>query len=282
MKGFTLQHVQKRIVAFPREDSFLFDEKERLIAVADGVTRDPFVYLPDIKKHWGKLIFALAYKRPSPAKVASSLFCDTFVKVMRDYRDRDERAVREAFHIANENIGDWNYRHNPYYDYLMRDLAGCTAVGASEKEQDDCVTWGYICDAGLALFDKEGNLKARTENDGPDKHDPFIWSDERLKKIKGDKWRNPEARYIVRHDYRNSGKENTFGVLTGEEAAMSYVKTGTWERKPGDVLFVYSDGLEHVIFSDEFADMIRKRNFAGIRRLCRERVKTEGSLVWSL
>ena len=61
---------------------------------------------------------------------------------------------------------------------------------------------------------------------------------------------------------------------------MHYVRTATAEIKPNEHLIVYTDGLEPIIFSSEFADKLRQRNFKGLENLCKQRVRTEGTLIY--
>ena len=277
VQGFIATNIKKKIALMPTEDSFSMDLKNRIFAVADGVTRDPYEFLPDIHTLLGKIRFSFGYPRPSPAEIASDIFTQTFPLVLRDYElaNRDENAIRTAFEEANKKIGEWNAQHTPNPDYVLEDFAGCVASGAQLNQ--GLIYLGFLTDCGVAIFDEKGNLKFRTENQGPDKHDKYIWQDERLQKID---WRNPEARKIVRKDYRNNpSEEHSFGVLTGEKTAMHYVRTATQEIKPNEHLIVYSDGLEPIIFSGEFADKLRQRDFKGLENLCKQKVKTEGTLI---
>lgn len=278
IEGFIAENIKKRIALMPGEDSFNIDYENGIFAVADGVTRDPYRVLPDIKTLVGKIKFSLGYPRPSPAKIAADIFTETFHLVLRDYilPNRNEKAIRTAFEETNRRIGGWNSQNMQNPDYVLKDFAGCVASGISLNQE--LVYLGFLTDCGVAIFDENGNLRFRTENQGPDKHDTYIWQDKRLNGIG---WRNPEARKIIRRDYRNKpSEEHSFGVLTGEETAMHYVRTAREELKPGEYLFVYTDGLEPIIFSGEFADKLKQGDFKGLKRLCKQRVRTEGTLVY--
>ena len=190
--------------------------------------------------------------------------------------NRGEKAIRTAFGEANKRILKWNMRNVPNPDYVLKDFAGCVASGTSLN--NDLVYLGFLTDCGVAIFDEMGNLRFRTENQGPDKYHKHIWQDERLQTMD---WKNPEARIIVRRDYRNNPSEkNSFGVLTGEETAMDYVRTMTQEIKPNEHLIIYTDGLEPVIFSGEFADKLRQKDVKGLEKLCKQKVRTEGTLIY--
>ncbi len=275
--GFIAKSRKKRIALMPTEDSFSIDSKNGIFAVADGVTRDPYEFLPDMGTLKGKIRFSLGYPRPSPARIASDIFTQIFPSILLDYSEsnRDEKVIRMAFNEANRRIGVWNAQNMPNPDYVLRDFAGCVASGTQLNQ--GLVYLGFLTDCGVAIFDENGNLRFRTENQGPDKHDKYIWKDERLQKID---WKNPEARRIVRRDYRNNpSEEHSFGVLTGEETAMQYVRTATQEIKPNEHLVVYTDGLEPIIFSGEFADKLRQKDVKGLENLCKQKVRTEGTLI---
>ena len=274
IKGFTVANWIKRAAFIPTEDSYDFDHKNLIFSVADGVTRDPCECLPDISTLSGKLEFAWKYPRPSPAKIAADIFNKTFQEVMRDYlpKNRNEKAVMKAFEASNFAIREWNSENIPDVNYAPMDFAGCVASGAVENPE--MISLGFMTDCGVAIFNERGNLIFRTQNEGPD--GKFF---SQLMKSKNLTWNNVEARRIIRRDYRNNGAEHSYGVLTGEEKAMSYVKTFSHELKPMEHLMVYSDGLEDTIFSGKFSEKLGQKDFGGIEKLCQKEVRTEGTLV---
>ncbi len=273
IKGLTAKNWKLKLFNHPCEDSYRISQAPRIIAVADGVTRDPSEYLPRTK-----LQFVLQYPYPSPAKIAAHIACNAFVQSMQNFTIKDEKAVRKSIEESNKRIKSWNDNNLPFPDYLTEDFAGCVFAGTVQEK--DLVHWGYLCDCGVAIFDEKGNLRFRTADEGPAKHDKYIWQDPRLQGIG---WRNPKARKIIRKDYRNNpSQEHSFGVLTGEDTAMHYVKTGTEELKPNESLIVYSDGLENIIFSNKFAEALRKRSLEDMSRLCKRGVRTEGTIVYSI
>ncbi len=279
VRGFIAINKKKKIALIPVEDSFNVDSENRIFAVADGVTRDPSEFLPDISTLKGKIEFSLKYQRPSSAAIVSRLATGKAPVYLRDFTNKDEKAIRETIKEINlVDIRRYNLSlgiNEQTVDYLTKDYAGCVLSIAHVER--DLVYLGFLTDCGVAIFDERGNLKFRTENQGPDKHDKYIWQDERLQ---GMDWKNPKARKIIRRYYRNNPlKPHSFGVLTGEETAMHYVRTTTQEIKPNEHLIVYTDGLEQIIFSGEFSDKLRKRDIKGIEKLCRKKVKTEGTLI---
>lgn len=278
--AISIKNWKLRLARIPREDAYSIDETNKIIAAADGVTRDPMRYLADKKTLRGQIELAWYYPRPSPSAIVSKLFCQTFPEFLRQYKpeNRNEDAVAKSIAESNKLTHAWHRTNIPSPDYLTNDFAGCVAAVTSTYQ--DAVTLGFLTDAGVAIFHENGELKFRTENEGPDKFHDKIWEDPRLKNLV---WEDPRARAIIRCDYRNNPTEpNSFGVLTGENSAMHYVRTATQEIKPGEILVVYTDGLEKVIFSDEFAAALRTKSFLDINDLARTRVKTEGTLVYSV
>ena len=86
--AFTLENPKYHYLNLPEEDYFLFGEKEDriILAVADGITRDPkgTLWLPardnpeEMKKATDR------YPRPSPARIAAETFYETFREVCKN------------------------------------------------------------------------------------------------------------------------------------------------------------------------------------------------------
>jgi hypothetical protein len=268
--GFT---VKNWLNLKPNEDSYLFCEPDGLIAVADGITRDPknMPILPDSKLNlWAWHKFFKNYPNPSPAKEIADIFCDVAIDTLI-FHPSD---ILQAFEIGNRATKLRNRMDNPNPDYLENDFYGCVAALASI--QNGILSWGYIADCGICMYDKDGELidKNKTIDKGPSKElNDFL-------KENGISFRTPEGRRFVRRDCRNNiANELAYGALTGESVAMHYVKTGQWEIKPGNTVAVYSDGLNHVLEDGMFIDKVRKKDIEGIRKVCQKKVKTEGTMV---
>lgn len=299
IQGFTVQHWKKKIAFMPVEDAFKFDAEKRIriMAVADGVTRDPALHLPNKKTLVGQLKFALPYPRlRNHARASAKIFCDFSIGALREFSRINETAIKESFCFGNKGIKQYASENVPHVDYLKKDFPGCVAALTSETS-DGSLYWGYICDAGVAIFDEkeEGCLKFKTKDDGPTEHDKDIWPLLREKFGENANWHDPKVRAYERKHFRNNPKAPSFGVLTGEESAMHYVRAGVTEVSPSDLILVYTDGLEHVlfskavlndglehiVFSKEFADLVKARNWNGIEQLCKQKVESEGTLVYS-
>ena len=113
----------------------------------------------------------------------------------------------------------------------------------------------HICDCGVIVYDNLGNIKFQTEDDKERYSDPFI------NKI-GIPWNLPEARVIVRRDYRNNldntynGRCISYGAITGEITAINFIKTGQIELSNGDTVLVYSDGFTKFLHDKDFISQI--------------------------
>ncbi|MBS3088620.1 hypothetical protein J4402_02455 [Candidatus Pacearchaeota archaeon] len=281
-KVITARNWKMDLLRLPHEDSFHVNSAETVFAVADGVTRDCKNGEP-LQKNLRSALNALRYyPKPSPAAIAADIFAVNFVEEMCRNNVMNNATMRESIRFGNKEIKSWQEKYIPKPDYLVNDFPGCTAACIA-KPFPQIVSWGYICDSGAALFDWKGNLKNRTQNDGPSTKDKYIWASE---KLKGLTWKDAEARRIIRSEFRNNpSEEYSFGVLTGEENAMCYVRTGMWEKKPRDVAVIYTDGVEHILFGQDgdvngdFAKKIKFEDWEGIERLCCERVRTEGTLI---
>jgi hypothetical protein len=233
----------------PEEDSFKFkqDKNQVIFVVADGITRDPigvrnFPKNPDneiTKKTMQK------YPKPSPAKIAADLFCNSIIEKLKT---PSIKSVEESIEYANRKIQLLNEENNSHQDYLENDFWAC--VGSCGIIAGDAIYWGYICDCGVCVFNKNGRLKFKTEDDGPNKLGRLIWKNALLE---GKKWREAEARKIIRSHFRNNPQEkHSYGAFTGEKTAMHFVKTGKWLLESGDYVLFYSDGMTPIIYSKEF------------------------------
>lgn len=275
IQGFTVNHP---LNFKPEEDSYRFNSRQGIIAVADGITRDPkgMLVLPSKRDLVGMARFFLNYPRPSPAKIAADRFTKSFLEVMLSCKDKNQQAVKEAFEIANKRIRLLNLTYNMFSDYLIDDYWACVASGTALREQDKqkVLSYGFITDCGVAVFDENGNMVFQTPNEGPSAE-----MDKEREKLYGS-FKFPEGRRATRRIYRNNPiTPLAYGALTGEQEAMHYVRTGELEFKPGQILVLYSDGLDYIVNSGKFAEKLKQKRFGGIRNLCRRKVHTEGSLV---
>lgn len=200
----------------PAEDVAFVDED--CLAVADGVTRDR---LPDG-----------SYPEPSPAAVAARLFCEAVA-------DLGARAPIHAFEDANRRIMRLNQAlglDNPGHVH-ERDAAG--TVAAVARIEPHQIAWAYIADAGIALLDRDGRVLAETHDDVQTARQYFPSAT------------LPSAykRAVIRGHLRNHPTlaRGGYGVLTGQSAALGYVRSGYWTVNNAHVCVVFSDGFRPLL-----------------------------------
>ena len=226
---------------FPIEDQFYASETETI--VADGITRDP-IGISDLSTCSLKE-FLDRYPRPSGAELAAKVICDTFSKT--------NGSLIERLIKCNESVRQLNNKYIKKCDYLEKDYYG--AVASCISIENNVLNYAYICDCGIIVYDRFGNIKFQTEDDKELYSDPYI------NKI-GVPWNLPEARVIVRRDYRNNlnniqdDKCISYGAITGEKSAMKFVRTGQFELSDGDIIAVYSDGFTKFLHDRDFIRQI--------------------------
>jgi len=283
MYGFTARNLGMKLIRFPQEDSFRFDPETGIFAVADGITRDCLNGRVADKTLAGIWNVFWHYPRPSPAREAADLFCRVFTAYASKFSPED--AIFQGFREANKGIHFLNQREGLEGDYLVGDFAGCVGAGAIKKE--DYLFWGFLCDCGVAVLDKKGNLRFKTDDEGPHGKERKEGLDLIVAQNKG--WANPEARRTIRRDYRNnSNQKDSFGVLTGETSAMDYVRTGVQRLRNGDYFLVYTDGMLPILFDSEteevipgFRGVLKEGSFERLENFCRQNVRSEGTMIIS-
>lgn len=233
----TFENIKTLNSNFPIEDQFCVLDNEAI--VADGITRDPVgvfdlstVSLTDV---------ILKYPRPSGAELAAKKICYTFSKV--------NGTLKNKLIECNKSVKKLNDKYIENCDYLQNDYYG--AVASSVHIEKDVLSYSYICDCGVIVYDKLGNVKFQTEDDKE------LYSDYYINRL-GIPWNLPESRVIVRRDYRNNleniqdGKCVSYGALTGEKSAESFIREGKIELLKGDTVLIYSDGFTSFLHDSEF------------------------------
>ena len=228
---------------WPVEDQYYADDYEAI--VADGITRDP-IGVSDLSLHsFSELLER--YPRPSGAELAAKEIVSTFQK--------ERGSLKERLIACNDAVKTLNEKYIPTCDYLQNDYFG--AVASCIHIENDILHYAYICDCGVIVYDALGNIKFQTEDDKKLYSDPYI------NQI-GIPWNLPEARVIVRRDYRNNlncikdDKCVSYGALTGEESAVAFMKEGKVKLNPNDIIVVYSDGFSNYLNNVEFINHIMR------------------------
>lgn len=245
----TFENIKTMNCDFPLEDQFYAENNEAI--VADGITRDPVGVLDLATCSFQEML--KKYPRPSGAELAAKEIVESFQK--------STGTLKERLIECNKMVKKLNDHFITKCDYLQNDYYGAVASCADIK--DNTLYYAYICDCGVVVLDKDENIKFQT------KDDKLVYSDPYINKI-GIPWNLPESRVIVRRDYRNNleniqdGKCVSYGALTGEESAISFIKTGTVNLEKDDIVAVYSDGFSHFFQEKDFIDQLlnfQKRQF---------------------
>ena len=234
----TFENIKTVNYDFPIEDSYY--AKGNLGVVADGITRDSIGI-----KNLNSVSFEeriMKYPNPSGASIASDIVCKIYEKNY-DNIIKGNRSLKKVLIEANKQIKSLNKKYIKKCDYLENDFYGTVAASAFIKNNILC--YCYICDCGVAVFDKQGKLKFKTNDDMKAVEEnfdtgKFTWNEE-------------EARVIVRKKYRNNPNNiYSYGALTGEVAAKKYIKTGFFTLDDDDIVIVYTDGFTNYLYENEF------------------------------
>ncbi len=225
----------------PAEDSFL--HTVTTFGVSDGITRDPITHLT-LATHTIEELLAY-YPNPSGAAWAAELFCTTFVQEMKS-----NLSIKHAFLDANKAIHKLNQKHIKGVDYLQNDYFGCVASGGVMR--DRVLRWGVIGDCGIIVFSKKGEMRFQTPNSMAAFENAVRQGNITFK------WETDEGRRCVRSQYRNrpdqliDGECVSYGALTGEPSAESFIYSGELEIETGDLVLFYSDGFEPIVRHPKF------------------------------
>lgn len=226
-----------------------------LFCVADGVTRDLIdgtsLKYPSTKEEAQAVIEK--YPNPSGAALASTICATSFIKYASSIAKVSEDSVLEVLKKINSDIGEIN-KSRTNIDYVKEDLYGCVAVGGIIT--DDYLYCFSIGDCRIKLLDDNFNTTFDTENLN---HNllPYEEPKEFIDLYKDEwKWENPKYREYYRKNIRNNVQrfengEYSFGVLTGEETALPFVKISKVSLTNVKYILAYSDGCEECLDSKE-------------------------------
>ena len=250
---------------FPREDQFFANQE--IAVVADGITRDPVgIDFDKAAKNFQEAV--MHYPRPSGAMLAAKEVTNTF-------QNKFQENLKETMILANENIRKLNEKYILKCDYLQNDYYGTVASAAFIKNH--ILHYSYICDCGVIVYDKDGNKIFQTEDELEKITRPFLntipypWTDDR-------------SRIITRRDYRNNlemisdGKCVSYGALTGEKSAESFIREGTFALHDGDTVIVYSDGFFPFLDNPEFIQFILHFDALTFEKFVNQKAQENNSL----
>lgn len=256
----TFENIKTKGINFPVEDQYYASDNEAI--VADGITRDP-IGISDFSKTT-KREFLEKYPRPSGAELAAKEICRTFPETKGSLVDRLIETNKSVKRLNDKYLLECDYLENDYYGAV----ASCICI------KDNILYYAYICDCGVIVYDKFGNTKFKTEDDKEIYSDPFVNNI-------GISWNLPEARKIVRSEYRNNinkvvdGNCISYGALTGEESAINFIRSGQLKIEEGDIIIVYSDGVTYYLNDKEFINHIINFNKDTFEKYIEEKSKED-------
>lgn len=256
----TFENIKTKGINFPIEDQYYASDNEAI--VADGITRDP-IGISDFSKTT-KREFLEKYPRPSGAELAAKEICRTFPETKGSLVDRLIETNKSVKRLNDKYILECDYLENDYYGAV----ASCICI------KDNILYYAYICDCGVIVYDKEGNIKFKTDDDKEIYSDPFVNNI-------GISWNLPEARKIVRSEYRNNinkvvdGNCISYGALTGEESAINFIRSGQLKIEEGDIIIIYSDGVTYYLNDKEFINHIINFNKDTFEKYIEEKSKED-------
>ena len=224
----------------PQEDYLLCSDKHPIFLVADGVTLE----------HDSEGI----YPNPSGAGQLAWQSCEIALeeieKIYDQFTDADFFKVFQEVNVA---AGQFNAQHSRTLEnsnFWDHDIFATTFTAAVVR--DNTLYWMSIGDSFVSVFDADNKHIFKTPDMWPDRHEylPEGFGDLPLS----------ERMKIIRHDYRNGideqGRLIGYGVVTGDERAERYIKTGSLPLPEDHLLTVYTDGYEAYFDHPEFVELL--------------------------
>lgn len=201
--------------------------------VADGVSR---TRQPDGK-----------YPYPSVASMAAEIAAETLCEAFRTISLVDDRIDR-ALDRANMAVQQLSKRWGLWdaCDYWENDYAGAVFSAVILNDVSQKFWWFFLTDCGVAQLESDGQVVWITS----DLLAPVRARFPTEEQAGGKK----ERQRSIRRDWRNKlnhGLAHSFGVLTGEEAALKYIQTGQRQYSRGQTIVLFSDGCRP-FFADRF------------------------------
>jgi len=204
----------------PNEDAFIRADPERIFIVADGVSRLRST--------------ASRYPNPSPSGAAARLLVETGFRFLRERTmngsELSTTDLANALQRANEAIARYNATELEKIEPGTTDPAG--AVGLIAHFQRDRLLYAYLGDVELRHA-REDTVRVVSVNQ--------TTAIERfLRENKG----TPDLEPMIRRSIRNNPNHpDSWGVLTGEDTALAFIRAGEIELARGDRIVISSDGL---------------------------------------
>lgn len=220
LKVFAFQ--QDNLKSKINDDYYIFSKDAGLFVVADGVSR--------------------VADTGHCSRLAAEVFCQAMTQAFKE-----KQLMSDCFAYANAEINALNYRFgigSETVDYLQKDYLCCVGFAVRFNEQSPCtLEYGYIGDCGMLIYNSFYSSLW-----------PRFLSENRVGILEefrdGERFCDKDAQRIFwRQTVRNRPERSylTYGALTGEVSALSYVQTGSVDMIDGDVVMLFSDGIRPFI-----------------------------------
>lgn len=249
-KTYDFAIIQENHLKHVLEDSYSI--KDGVFCVADGVTRDRLdgkatVYPQTLEE---AIDLIEHYPNPSGAAIVAQICSNTFASSLANELEVSEKKILEIVKKINQEIAKINQGRK--IDYIKNDYYGCVAIGG--VIQDDILYCFAIGDCVIRTLDNDYNILFDTsastiEMSLTPYRQPFL-----LRHIYKEKWNwnNGKCRRFYRKHVRNNPirlmmRKYTFGVLTGQQSAISFVKTYTVPLERVKYILAYSDGCSECL-----------------------------------
>lgn len=133
----------------PQEDYLIASNSPPIFIVSDGVTLNFKKLVEDNAK----------YPNPSPAGEVAKIFCESVIKnATEEYGEFDASQIVEIFKDANGKVK--NYNEQVGKSDISGNITGFyAATGSFVIIKNNEAYWASICDAFVAHFDKDMNVK---------------------------------------------------------------------------------------------------------------------------
>jgi serine/threonine protein phosphatase PrpC len=155
-----------------------------------------------------------------------------------------EKHLLDVFRCTSAALGAYVQQHGPF-DLYGRDYPG--TIGTLIVASQDMLTWAHLGDTLLLLLrGNAGTVLSRDQVAG------FrAWRTANMTTLPASL--PDRVRYLHGSVRNNASLTHSYGVLTGEPAALQFVETGTTPLERGDRIVLATDGLTPLWSTMEWA-----------------------------
>jgi serine/threonine protein phosphatase PrpC len=206
----------------PNEDYLIVDNRNRIYIICDGVTRN---------------LIDGRYPDPSPSYLAAKAFAESVYRniLLNLYSSNPIQNLTSAIICSNYRIAQLNSEKIRARQkilpgtvgvaaYIIRDEMYCIYLG-------DCSVWRFRNNKVERITNPQSQIKQQS---------------------------NSLASFTIREDlYNNPKNPFGYGVFTGEDESLYFLKTAIIDIQKGDVFMLTTDGMDLIFQSD---NLIRFRD----------------------